>query len=273
MGDMVIIDEQVFADIADAIRDKNGTEETYKPREMAAAIGDIETGGGGITWDGLIENDYENEDVTYNGTTFSATIAIAKCRINKLILPRYKSGGTSWGEGGQWKEVDAPELTSLGLYGLRSCTKMIKAHLPKVTSLGNNNGFNGCTQLAGIVLPSLNSKIGSMSFRTNSKLKYGDFKNVTSIETYAFQDCVIFDTLIIRNTSTAATLANINAFNNTPFASGKAGGTLYVPSALISDYQSATNWSVILGYTNNSITSIEGSIYETQYADGTLISS
>ena len=47
MGDMVIIDEQVFTDIADAIRDKNGTEETYKPREMAAAIGDIETGGGG----------------------------------------------------------------------------------------------------------------------------------------------------------------------------------------------------------------------------------
>ena len=41
----------------------------------------------------------------------------------------------------------------------------------------------------------------------------------------------------------------------------------------LSDYQSATNWSVIPGYTNNSITSIEGSIYETKYADGTPIQS
>lgn len=242
------------------------------PQTGGGTVTFYENGGGGITWDGLIENDYENEDVTYNGTTFSATIAIAKCRINKLILPRYKSGGISWGEGGQWKEVDAPELTSLGLNGLRSCTRMIKAHLPKVTTLGNNNGFNGCAQLAGIVLPSLNSKIGSMSFRTNSKLKYGDFKNVTNIETFVFQDCAIFDTLIIRNTSTAATLTNINAFNNTPFASGKAGGTLYVPSSLISSYQSATNWSTILGYANNSIQAIEGSPYESSYADGTPIS-
>lgn len=38
MGDMVVIDEQVFTDIADAIRDRNGEETTYKPREMAEAV-------------------------------------------------------------------------------------------------------------------------------------------------------------------------------------------------------------------------------------------
>lgn len=40
MGNIVTIDEQVFSDIANAIRSKNKTSETYKPREMAAAIGD-----------------------------------------------------------------------------------------------------------------------------------------------------------------------------------------------------------------------------------------
>ena len=51
--------------------------------------------------------------------------------------------------------------------------------------------------------------------------------------------------------------------------SNGSGGTLYVPQALISTYQSATNWSTILGYANNQILPIEGSIYENQYADGT----
>ena len=39
-------------------------------------------------------------------------------------------------------------------------------------------------------------------------------------------------------------------------------GTLYVPNDLIASYQSASNWSTILGYTNNQIKKIEGSIYE-----------
>ena len=34
----VLITESVLSDIADAIREKNGTETQYKPSEMAAAI-------------------------------------------------------------------------------------------------------------------------------------------------------------------------------------------------------------------------------------------
>ena len=78
-------------------------------------------------------------------------------------------------------------------------------------------------------------------------------------------------TLIIRNANVVPTLGNISWFNNTPFASGKSGGTLYVPSALISSYQSASNWNTILGYANNQILPIEGSVYENAYADGTPI--
>ena len=73
--------------------------------------------------------------------------------------------------------------------------------------------------------------------------------------------------------SSLTTLSYANCFDNTPFASNGTGGTLYVPSSLVSTYQSATNWSVILGYTNNSIQAIEGSQYENYYADGTAVSS
>ena len=96
--------------------------------------------------------------------------------------------------------------------------------------------------------------------------------SAASIQQQVFYGCTNLETLIIRQSDGVMALQNLNAFNNTPFASGKAGGTLYVPSALISDYKAATNWSTILGYTNNNIAAIEGSQYENYYADGTPIS-
>ena len=43
----VLVNETSLTAIADAIREKNGATDTYKPSEMAAAIGAIPTGGGG----------------------------------------------------------------------------------------------------------------------------------------------------------------------------------------------------------------------------------
>lgn len=44
---ILTIDDAILNNIADAIRGKNGTTETYKPSEMAAAISEITTTGGG----------------------------------------------------------------------------------------------------------------------------------------------------------------------------------------------------------------------------------
>ena len=41
----VLIEERYMQDIADAIREKNGTEDTYKPSQMADAVRGIESGG------------------------------------------------------------------------------------------------------------------------------------------------------------------------------------------------------------------------------------
>lgn len=95
--------------------------------------------------------------------------------------------------------------------------------------------------------------------------------NMPRIDMDSINSCTALDTLILRGDS-VPTLANISAFNNTCFASGKTGGTLYVPQSLMASYQSASNWSTILGYANNNIQKIEGSVYENAYADGTPIS-
>ena len=99
------------------------------------------------------------------------------------------------------------------------------------------------------------------------------------IRATSFSGCSKLKTLILRATNRVWPFTNnINVFANTPFASGKSGGTLYVPRNLIESYKAATNWSTILAYTKsdgetlqNQILPIEDSEYYTHYGDGTLL--
>ena len=166
--------------------------------------------------------------------------------------------------------VNFPNTTNLsGKYAFSGCSSLTTVNMKKADAGGGGWTFRYCTNLETISLPV--SGVSSEAFGYCSKLYAIDLGgNIVGSNT--FINDTLLTTLILRKNSVCS-LANINAFTGTPFASGGTGGTLYVPSALISSYQSATNWSTILGYTNNQILPIEGSIYETQYADGTSISS
>ena len=134
--------------------------------------------------------------------------------------------------------------------------------------------FIKCSNLEYIVMPSCNT-VYTAGASTCTKLKGVDFGGSPSssqgfIRTNAFGGCTALKTLILRG-STVWRLDYTTVFNNTPFASGKTGGTLYVPQDLISSYETATNWDTILGYENNQILPIEDSIYETKYVNGDLI--
>ena len=147
--------------------------------------------------------------------------------------------------------------------------------MPKLEKTGSTSfGYLNSGKPSGIatlVFQSLKT-IGSQAFR-NGKFSAFDCLGGSdgSFGGNSFVNTATLDTFIIRADSVMP-LGNINNFDGTCFASGKSGGTLYVPSSLKSSYESATNWSTILGYANNQIKAIEGSIYETQYADGTPIS-
>lgn len=155
------------------------------------------------------------------------------------------------------------------IYALAYRSNLESVKLPNLQSL-QAHPFDG-TKISVLVLPKLSKFLGWQPFYGMTYLTTLDILGAASAQGQAFNGSTALKTLIVRRTSDIMALGNINAFNNTPFASGKAGGTLYVPSALISSYQSATNWSTILGYPNNSIQAIEGSQYENYYADGTPI--
>ena len=238
MANYIVSDTNLTA-VANAIRTKGGTSEQLEfPDDFVSAIGDIQTGGGGT--DTLAEL----ESNTLTSWTSTATEVGTYLFYQKTALT----------------SVNYPNATVAGPYCFYNCTNLTTVNAPKLTSLGSYC-FSGCTNLTTVNAPKLTS-LGSSCFYRCGKLVSLDFPVLGSIPTSAFAGSNIFTTLILRKSDSICTLANTNAFKNTPFASGGTGGTLYVPQDLIASYQSADRWSTILGYPNNQIKAIEGSIYE-----------
>ena len=249
-------------DIANAIRTKGGTSEQLAfPVGFVSAIEALPKGKYTDTqW--LVKT--VDGPVYYTGTSIPTLDGFQK--VTEFSAPNWVNGfGAN--------------------FLFRNCYLLEKVSLPKVTRFTGTDKFKNCRKLQMLVLPSLGkgaSASNSMQaildgFNSCSILQVIDVYAPYSFPSKSFLNCTVLDTLIIRNRSNAssakpiASLAAIDAFSGTPFASDGAGGTLYVPSADISAYQEATNWSAILGYENNQILPIEGSIYETQWADGTPI--
>ena len=100
--------------------------------------------------------------------------------------------------------------------------------------------FNGYTKLISVEIPSVTS-VGVQAFQNCTSLEKADFSILTNISIWAFNVCRALEALIIRTNSVCA-LAGTNAFaNNSGIAAGT--GYVYVPSALVDSYKSATNWS------------------------------
>lgn len=220
---------------------ENGTVDTTLINSLTVNV----SGGGGT--------DYEDV-VAGTATSFVSNVA--------TIAPNLFRNQT------HIKTVSLPNVTSIASENFRGASNLESVSIPNVTAIGGN-AFMGCTKITTpLIFPQCNGS-------TNSSL--ANIANVPAIDILGggsmnatFQNDSHLTAIILRANS-LTTLSNINAFNGTPFASSGTGGTLYVPSALISSYQSASNWSTILGYATNSIQAIEGSIYENAYADGTPI--
>ena len=179
-------------------------------------------------------------------------------------------------------DAEFPNLTSCNkngtTYMFEYCTDVEKIFLSKLNETGTGT-FRRQTSLLTVVCKNFSGYLGNNTFEYCTALTAVDMKK-PSIAAGAFGNCTNLNTLILRDDSAIATLANVNALNNnTCFKNGGSGGTLYVPQSLISSYQSASNWSTILGYANNSIKSIESTHTDPNapidltlyYADGTPI--
>lgn len=183
---------------------------------------------------------------------------VAKSLIDRTITEFHddvvtKVGNYAFYNCSKLTSVNFPLVTSVGSSAFYGCSALTSVDLPNVTAI-ETDVFNNCRSLTSVNIPNA-STIKSYAFKGCSSLQSIDLPNATSISS-TFQSCIALNTVILRR-STICTLGNKNAFDGTPFASGGTGGTLLVPSAQIAKYRSATNWSVILGYTNNRVLALE----------------
>lgn len=186
------------------------------------------------------------------------------------------------------RSISLPNLTTFeGSSGNGSnifyyCDKLIRAYLPKQRATTITTGgwyncpssmFQNCTSLQyadSDSIGGLNTALGASVFSGCTSLTTCDFKIILNLAFNAFKNCSNLTTIIFRNNS-VATLGNVNVFTGTPFEAGGSGGIIYVPSAQINSYQTASNWSTLYNQGSCTFKAIEGSYYETHHGDGTPI--
>lgn len=157
------------------------------------------------------------------------------------------------------KKFKSNSVTNIGESAFYQNSKLSEVDLPNLIHLGNS-AFFSCSSLKQVIFPKVTS-IGGNCFYNCQNLQTVDLSEITSFGSSCFYNCKKFKTLILRNNEVVP-LGSVGIFNLSAFASNGTGGTLYVPQALIASYQATNAWSTILGYPNNQIKAIEGSIYE-----------
>lgn len=111
----------------------------------------------------------------------------------------------------------------------------IMAGAPNARNTGMQRHFSGCTKIEHLYLSKW-KYIGYDSFYNNTSLKSLTFDDLITLSNIGSAP---LDALIIRNSST--TLSGTTVISNTGIGTGN--GYIYVPSASISYYKTATNWS------------------------------
>lgn len=173
-----------------------------------------------------------------------------------------KVGNSAFANCSSLTSISLPAVTEIATDAFHNCINLTSVSLPSVTKVATN-AFNTCKSLINIDLP-LTTSIGSYAFQYCSNLTNINSPLVKSIDSGCFYYCTsltsvnlplitkingqnVFSycssltSLIIRTADQICSLYNYSSFNNTPIANGT--GYIYVPSALIESYKTASNWS------------------------------
>lgn len=134
-------------------------------------------------------------------------------------------------------------VTSIGNTTFSNCSSLQSVTIPSsVTSIGTY-AFGGCYSLQSVTIPSGVTSIENFVFNSCFSLQSVTIpSSVTSIGTQAFNSCYGILEYHIKPT-TPPTLSDTNAFSGI-----MAGTIIYVPSASLTAYQTASNWSTYASY-------------------------
>ena len=288
MADIVYMAKSAWTALLDAIRSKGGTSALMTASQAKAAVEAIETGGGGWSIDEITRYAGITGNIEITNSSIGDYCLYARTGITGLSLPNVVTGAQNAFRGcTSIAQISAPKLETgrasmfNGAFAVGSTV-----HFPKLSNFGGSGMFEGARFGIG-VFPAVTSLYGS-AFNGGTNIHVIDLgPNLTTIggqnNNFKGQSGSArhgLETLILRRSASVVSLGNINNFANSRFAGdGAGGGKIYIPKALYDhlgdgsslDYRAATNWSTLYGYGKFTFEQIEGSVYETEYADGTPI--
>lgn len=198
--------------------------------------------------------------ISGSAVTTVKTAAFQDCSsLTSATFPALATIESNAFKGSKLTSASFPLATSVGGTAFEACQSLTSISLPSVTT-PSNFAYN-CQNLTSVDLSACTTVAGG-TFQQCYKLATLDLPACTKIQNNAFYNARILSTLILRN-STVVTLDNVGAFTNTPLRGyNSLSGTVYVPQALISSYQTASNWSSLYSGGHCTFAAIEGSQYE-----------
>ena len=180
----VLINDQHLTDIADAIRLKKSSKETFKPKEMADAIKTISTASGDYIFDDLISKTYTGEFYCETAEKIPASYMISQ--------PITMATGL--------------KATTIDRSAFYNCLNLVSANFPKVKTI-YSGAFQNCESLTDIKIPAVTTIYG-YAFKNCSKLEKLDLGHITAFssdlsynEPPSLEGCAKLTHLIVRTNS------------------------------------------------------------------------
>jgi len=227
-----IIDEQNLTDIADAIRAKNGSADTYLPSEMATAIGDLPTPQ--TVTKGLVFSDYDSDGYPHKAEFVGTWTEIPNSYCSSaFILNSFSKNITS---------LTIPEgVTTIGDNSFDSCQSLEEIILPTSLQEVKTGAFKYCQRLKSIYFPSdiifgaigTNQQTFRFCYDLQSVVFGGQVDRIVQIMFNGTSKIELFD---FSHCSTIPPLHATNALEH------KSGCVIKVPSALLSTWQTTAVW-------------------------------
>lgn len=204
-------------------------------------------------------------EINIPNVTSIGQYGFASCSLlTELNIPNVTSiGEYTFNNCTSLASIELPALTAIPYRAFYNCSSLAMFYLPRVKTIHANNTtnfpFQGTKSGGWIILPSVTS-LDSGSFRSTYGLNYYDIgKNLSSLSGYIFYQGT-YKILILRRTSGVVTASSSTVIRDISSDNTK----VYVPSALIDSYKTATNWSA----KGDIFYALEGSEYEHYYANG-----